>query len=222
MYEGHKGAIYFGNVTQIDHAFGSLMDTLDEMNLRDETFVMFTSDNGPETLNRYQGAHRSFGTPGLLRGMKLHMYEGGIRVPGIIRWPGRIRQGSISDEPVNGTDVMPTLCALAGIKVPTDRPIDGTSILPVFEGRKIEREVPLYWRYDLALNRPFTVAMRQDNWKILADPTMSKFELYNQHTDIGEKHNPAESEPERLEAMKKTLITLHNEIAAEGPEWPRI
>ena len=236
MYKGKKEAIYYGNVTQMDHEFGRLVKTLDEMKpvrsksirktgtsnrlkLRDETFVMFTSDNGPETLNRYRGAHRSFGSPGPLRGMKLHMYEGGIRVPGIIRWPSRVKPGTICREPVNGTDILATLCAIAGARVPTDRPIDGTNILPIFKGKKIKRKVPLYWRYDRALSRPFTVAMRQGDWKILADNKMTKFELYNLRNDIAEKHNLAASKPRRLSAMKKTLAKLHAEIDAEGPKW---
>jgi len=192
LYEGHEEAIYYGNVTQMDRAFGRLMDTLDEMSLRDETFVMFTSDNGPETLKRYKGAHRSFGSPGPLRGMKLHMYEGGIRVPGIIRWPGRARPGTICREPVNGTDILPTLCAMAGAKVPLDRPIDGVSILPIFKGKNLRRRIPLYWRYDKALSKPFTVAMRQRKWKILANNAMTRFELYDLERDVAEEHNLAQ------------------------------
>jgi len=219
MYEGKKEAIYYGNVTQMDHEFGGLMKTLDEMELRDKTFVMFTSDNGPETLNRYRGSNRSFGSPGPLRGMKLHMYEGGIRVPGIIRWPGRTRPGSVSEEPVNGTDILPSLCEMAGVEVPADRPIDGTSFLPILQGGKLKRKVPLYWRYNSALSKPFTVAMRQGDWKILADNEMTKFELYNLRKDLAEQHNLADSQPQRLEAMKKTLAKLHAEIDAEGPDW---
>ena len=151
--------------------------------------------------------------------MKLHMYEGGIRVPGILRWPGRIRPGSISEEPVNGTDIMPSLCEMAGVEVPADRSIDGTSFLPILQGRKLKRKVPLYWRYDRALSKPFTVAMRQGDFKILADNEMTKFELYDLRKDIAEKHNLAESEPQCLEAMKKTLAKLHTEIEAEGPVW---
>ena len=221
MYKGKKEAIYYGNVTQMDHEFGRLVKTLDEMKLRDKSFVMFTSDNGPETLDRYRGAHRSFGSPGLLRGMKLHIYEGGIRVPGIIRWPGKTKAGTICGEPVNGTDILPTLCAMAGTNVPTDRPIDGASILPICKGKRIKRKVPLYWRYDRALSRPLTVAMREGDWKILADNKMTKFELYNLRKDMAEEHNLADSEPGRLAAMKKTLVKLHAEIEAEGPKWKR-
>ena len=219
MYENKNKSIYYGNVTQMDHAFGRLMSTLDEMELRDKTFVMFTSDNGPETLNRYRGANRSFGSPGPLRGMKLHMYEGGIRVPGIIRWPGRTRSGSVCHEPINGTDILPSLCKMAGAEVPADRPIDGTSFLPIFRGGKLKRKVPLYWRYNHALSKPFTVAMRQGDWKILANNEMTKFELYNLRKDIAEEHNLADSRPQRLEAMKKTLAKLHEEIDSEGPDW---
>jgi arylsulfatase A len=195
------------------------MKTLDAMKLRDKTFVMFTSDNGPETLNRYRGAERSFGSPGPLRGMKLHMYEGGIRVPGIVRWPGRVKPGTVCDEPVNGTDILPTLCAMAGGKAPVDRPIDGTSILPIFEGKRLKRTVPLYWRYDRALSKPFIVAMRQGDWKILADREITKFELYNLREDMAEEHDLAQTQPKRLAAMKKTLAKLHAEIEVEGPNW---
>ena len=219
MYEGKKGAIYYGNVSQMDQEFGRLTKTLAEMKLREKTFVMFTSDNGPETLNRYRGANRSFGSPGPLRGMKLHMYEGGIRVPGIIRWPGITKPGSVSKEPINGTDILPSMCEMTGVKVPKDRPIDGTSFLPILQGRKLKRKVPLYWRYDHALSKPFTIAMRQGDFKILADNEITKFELYNLREDLAEQHNLAESQPDRLEAMKKTLAKLHAEIDAEGPVW---
>lgn len=219
MYQGKKEAVYYGSVTQMDYEFGRLMKTLDDMKLWDKTFVMFTSDNGPETLNRYRGSQRSFGSAALLRGMGLHVYEGGIRVPGIIRWPGKIEPGSVSGEPVNGTDILPTLCGMAAVPVPTDRPIDGTSILPLFTGKKLDRKMPLYWRYDKALSKPFTVAMRQSNWKILADTEMTRFELYNLAEDIAEQYNLTEREPERLQMMKETLAKLHAEVDAEGPKW---
>jgi len=203
----------------MDYEFGRLMKALDKMVLQDKTFVFFTSDNGPETLNRYRGSQSSFGSPGKLRGMKLHIYEGGIRVPGIIRWPARVTSGSVCGEPVNGTDILPTLCDMAGVDVPNDRVIDGASILPIFDDKKIERKVPLYWRYDKALTKPFTAAMRQGDWKILADNQMTKFELYNLRKDIGEKYNLAESRPQQLRVMKEILTKLHKEIDAEGTEW---
>ena len=212
-------AIYYGNVTQMDHEVGRLMRTLDELKHRDDTFVMFTSDNGPETLNRYRGASRSYGSPGPLRGMKLHMYEGGIRVPGIIRWPGKTRPGQVCGEPVNGTDVLPTLCELGRARVPSDRPIDGASIAPIFDGKPIDRNVPLYWQYDRALGKP-KAALRQGDWKLLAHADLETFELYNLKRDPKETTDLSTREPARLRAMTKTLRALHAEIQAEGPKWP--
>lgn len=213
-------AEYFGNVTQMDHEMGRLLKTIDELGMRDDTFVLFTSDNGPETLNRYRGSSRSYGSPGPLRGMKLHLYEGGIRVPGIIRWPGRTRAGEVSDEPVNGTDVLPTLCEIAVINTPADRTIDGASILPIFKGEPVERKVPLYWQYDKAISTP-KVAMRKGDWKILASSNLDRFELYDLRADPGETTNLADEQPLQLQAMAARLNRLHSEVGAEGLKWPK-
>lgn len=140
-------AEYYGNITHMDREFGRLMGALDDLNLRDTTFVMFTSDNGPQTRNAYRGTHNCYGSPGPLRGMKSWLYEGGIRVPGMIRWPGRIGPGTVSHEPVSGVDMLPTLCGAAGVPVPGDRAIDGASLLPLFAGKPLERRVPLYWQW---------------------------------------------------------------------------
>lgn len=212
-------AIYYGNVTQMDHEVGRLLAALDELGLRDNTFVLFTSDNGPETLNRYPTANRSYGSPSPWRGMKLHIYEGGIRVAGLIRWPGQTSPGQICNEPVCGTDVLPTFCAITGVQPPTDRPIDGANILPIFTGKPIERRVPLYWQYDRAIGEP-KIAMRVGDWKILANAAVSQFELYNLRSDPGETCNLAAHEPERLKVMAKELSRLYSEIKAEGPTWP--
>ncbi|MCC6487110.1 MAG: sulfatase-like hydrolase/transferase [Candidatus Hydrogenedentes bacterium] len=207
--------IYYGNVTQMDFEAGRLMDALDIRGLRDNTFVMFTSDNGPETLNRYRGAERSHGSPGSLRGMKLHLHEGGIRVPGIVRWPGRIRANSTSEEPVNGTDLLPTLCALAGVDVPTAHPIDGADFSPLLRGGSIQRERPLYWRYDRALSNA-KVAMRQGDWKILAGASLDSLELYNLREDPNEDRNLAQAEPNRTARMTEALRAIHQEIIRES------
>ena len=211
-------ALYYANVTQMDSQVGRLMDTLDRMGLRDDTFVLFTSDNGPETLKRYPAARRSYGSPGNLRGMKLWLYEGGIRVPGIIRWPGRIQPGSVCDEPISGVDFLPTLCRLAGVDIPEDRAIDGASFAPVLDGKPVQRQRPLYWQYDKALGGA-TSALRDGDWKILADAGLKRFELYNLKGDVGERHDLAESRPERLKSMAHALRRIHAEVKAEGPTW---
>ena len=212
-------ATYYGNVSQMDHEVGRLLDALDASGLRDNTFVMFTSDNGPETLNRYKGARYSHGSPGPLRGMKLHMHEGGIRVPGIIRWPGATQPGTTSAEPVNGTDVLPTFCDIVGAGTPSDRAIDGGSILPLLKGKPVTRPRPLYWRYDRALSRS-KVAMRDGEWKILADLELENFELYNLKEDLGETTDLAAKHPRKLREMTAVLRDIHQEINGEfsGPD----
>src|SRR5690606_39031947 len=130
--------------------------------LAENTFIWFTSDNGPAR-TRWHNA----GSTGGLREYKLHLYEGGIRVPGIVRWPGQVEPGSVSTEPVSGVDVLPTLCEVAGIAPPADREFDGTSIVPALRGRPLKRSQPLYWQYVMAPSSP-RVALRDGKWKLLA------------------------------------------------------
>jgi len=212
-------ALYYANVTQVDHAVGRLLKKLDESNLRQNTFTLFTSDNGPETLNRYPNAWRSHGVPGPLRGMKLHMYEGGSRVPGILRWPGRAKPGQVNRTPIGFVDLLPSLCQAASIKPPADRRLDGASFLPALEGKPIARKQPLYWQYNNAIGQ-MKVAMRDGDWKILANAALDRFELYNLKEDVGEKYDLSMKEPQRLRAMAAKLKDLHAEIKAEGPVWP--
>jgi arylsulfatase A len=229
-------AAHHGNITQMDDAFGRIMRALDQNKLRQETFVFFTSDNGPAITNIHP-----HGSTGPLREKKGHLYEGGIRVPGIIQWPGRVKPGTESDEPVCGVDLLPTVCALTGVAAPADRVIDGASIMPVFEGKPVPRQTPLYWHFNGASSRP-KVALRQGDWKILghldgpeqargADirPEEQKaiktagiatYELYNLREDIGEKNNLADKEPERLKQLAAELQKKYREVQAESPTWP--
>jgi arylsulfatase A len=207
---------YYGDVSQMDHAVGRLLKYLDDRGLRDNTFVFFSSDNGPETLLRYKAANRSYGSPGPLRGMKLHITEAGYRVPGIIRWPGHTKPGSVSAEPVCSVDLLPTVCAMTGIKPPADRALDGGSLLPLFEGKPIERPHPLYWQFDFAISKPWVISLRDGPWKLLTNATLDKFELYNLADDTGEKKDLAADEPDRVKRMASVMKRLHEEINAEG------
>jgi len=207
---------YFGDVSQMDAAVGKLMKYLDEHGLRENTLVLFSSDNGPETLKRYKAGTRSYGSPGPLRGMKLHITEAGYRVPGIIRFPGHIKPGIVSTEPVCHVDLLPTFCALAGIDAPRDRALDGASILPLFENKAIRRPHPLYWQYDFAISHPWVISLRDGPWKLLANASLDRFELYYIADDIGEKHDLAAEYPERVRAMAAVMKKLHTEITADG------
>jgi len=238
-------ATYFGCVSQMDHEFGQLMKALDEMSLTGETFVYFTSDNGPE--------HRvasSWGSPGDFRGAKGHMHEGGIHVPGIMRFPGRIKGGAVSDVPVNGTDVLPTLCAIAGVEPKTAKPLDGANVLPaIIAGKPVERPKPLFWWMFHARGGK-QACMRIGQWKIMArmapqsDPPrdmsgaappkgqkpmafikkadLGDFELFNLSKDPNETTNVAKQHPEKFAELKKLFIATHKDIRAEGPTWSSI
>lgn len=227
---------HHGNITQMDDAFGRLMRTLDERGLRDNTLVLFTSDNGPAITN-----YHPHGSAGPLRDKKGSLYEGGIRVPGIVRWPGKAKPGSKSDEPVCGVDFLPTVCAITGIAPPRDRTLDGASFLPVLAGKPIERSTPLYWHFPRASGE-HKVAMRVGDWKLLAtldseplprsnditdteeqafkSAKLATFALYNLRDDIGEKRELSTSEPKRLAELKSLFARKYREVRDESPVWP--
>lgn len=207
---------HHGNVSQLDSAFGRLMAALDELQLTDQTFVAFTSDNGPEG----DGVKaRNRGSTGGLRGRKRDVYEGGIRVPGIMRWPGHIKPNTTSDVPVIGSDLFPTICEIAKVPMPSDRTIDGGSLVPLFGGKaEVTRQKPLYWRCVIAANWPKT-AMRIGDWKIVANEPLTRFELYNVQRDPKEENNLAERERDKFLEMRDALKDLNGEIETEGPNW---
>ena len=206
--------IYYGSVSLIDHEVGRLLHTLDALKLTDQTFLMFTSDNGPETLNRYRGAQHSHGTAQPLRGMKLDITEGGYRVPGIIRWPGKTQAHSVSSTPISGTDILPTFCEIAGVTLPDKMELDGTSILPMFRRQPIVRNKPLYWQYDRALSRPFTVSLREGDWKLITNKTLDSISLYNLSQDIGESNDLSGQYPKRVDSMREDASAFYNDVNA--------
>lgn len=206
---------HHGNITQLDDAFGKLMAAVDEMGYRDNTMIFFTSDNGPEG-DGTKG--RTRGSTGGLRGRKRATHEGGIRVPGIVRWPGKIKPGSVSETPVIGSDLLPTICDVLSIPLPKDRTIDGTSLVPLFAGKPLQRQQPLYWRNHLAPTK-YQVGMRIGDWKIVASQDLSTFELYNIAKDWQETTNVAEEFPERFEQLKAKLIRHDAAVLKEGPDW---
>jgi arylsulfatase A len=205
-------AAYFGSVSMVDAEIGRLLRTLDARLLRENTVVFFTSDNGPETLNRYKGSERSYGSPGALRGMKLHLTEAGFRVPGIIRWPKVVQPGRVSADPVSGLDLLPTFCELAGVPVAKDVRLDGVSLVPLLRGNELKRPHPLYWEYPEAISKPWKLALRDGPWKLLSTPDFSRFELFNLAVDPSEAVSLAASESERLAAMSLRLRQLNAEV----------
>ena len=168
----HDEAQYFANVENLDAATGKLIKAVDDLGYGDNTLIIFTSDNGPETLKRYRGAGRSYGTPGILRGMKLHTHEAGYRVAGIMRWPNQIKPGQTSDAVVCSLDFLPTFAGLSGATVPKGLLLDGADFLPAINGGTVKRERPLMWIYYRAFTEDKkylpSIAMRNGRLKIRA------------------------------------------------------
>jgi arylsulfatase A len=228
---------YYGNVSQLDAAFGELMGAMRRLGLTENTLVFFTSDNGPAR-TRY---HRA-GSAGPLRGYKGQLWEGGIRVPGILYWPGRIRPGTVSDEPVTLLDVLPTLCELAGVALPEDRHLDGASFAALFDGQPIRRRQPLYWQFHSDRGGSPQVALRDGDWKLVAfldrvpawrggsmeeddmdaikNAQPERFELYNLRRDIAETTDLSDAEPQRKQQLVEQLLRIYHEVREEAPVWP--
>ena len=231
-------ALYFANVANLDAAVGKLNATLKEMKLDQDTLVIFTSDNGPETLNRYKRANNSFGSAAPLRGMKLWTTEAGFRVPGIISWPGTIPAGKTLTQPVSSLDFLPTFCQLAGTTPPADLHLDGMNILPhLLEGKALDREKPLLWIFYNALNER-CVALRHGDYKMLGrlnlrtyitittanaeevkNATLSDFQLFNVSTDVHESKELSKVEPEKFAELKTLLQKEYTELIKDSHVW---
>jgi len=234
-------AQYFANVANVDAAVGKLVAGLERLQRRDNTLIVFTSDNGPETLNRYRGAARSYGRPGPLRGMKLHTSDAGFRVAGIMNWKGKIppRTEAVS-VPVSALDLLPTFCILAEAPLPADTVLDGTSFLPALEGKPLSRDKPLVWVYFNAINQT-RVAMRDGKWKVLAkldggklpkmpnvtretahlmlDAELTDVEIYDLTADIHESVNLADENPQRTAELKAKLEQQYRELVKGSHVW---
>jgi len=207
---------HHGNITQLDHAFGELMKAVDAQGLRENTFVIFTSDNGPEGK---VARGRTRGSTGGLRGRKRDSHEGGIRVPAIVRWPGKIEPGTVSDTPVIGSDIFSTVLDIVDVPLPGDRTIDGVSMVPAFTGEDLKRPVPLFWRTHIAPAASHA-AMRIDEWKLVASKDLTQFQLYQIEEDWKEERDLAAEMPENLAEMRSKFLEIWNDIEAEGPnEW---
>ncbi|MEA1886862.1 MAG: sulfatase-like hydrolase/transferase [Bacteroidota bacterium] len=236
---------YYGTVTQLDNAFGELMETVDNLGLRDNTLVIFTSDNGPETpvtLEESKGEwddpirDKCFGTPGIYRGMKRYPYEGGHRVPGIVRLPGSIEPGSTSDILFNGTDILPTICSMTGIDIPNDKPLDGIANFEAFTGKiPPERTIPAVWFYpnhgDTWFRLP-QMSMRSGNYSLIGwlpekpdslsinkwffNSVPERFELYQLENDPGQQKDISADNPDILEEIVPVMKDLWIEMRDEG------
>jgi arylsulfatase A-like enzyme len=225
--------VYAAVVTDGDDAVGRILAALDEAGVDGNTLVMFSSDNGPERTGQarkpqQRDAHTgitgydtfySVGETGGLRGRKRSLFEGGVRVPFIVRWPGHAPAGTQNDATVfTAVDLLPTLCAAAGVAVPPECAGDGENLLDAFLGKPVVRTRPIFWEWRGLAAEPDwwpRLAVRDGDWKLtLADG--GRTELYDLAADRGESRDVAREHPEIVSRLGR----LAREWQASLPEKP--
>jgi arylsulfatase A-like enzyme len=203
--------IYCASVTGLDKAIGRLLAALDELGLTNDTFVFFTSDNGPEDMGRKYGFYGAVGSPGPFRGRKRSMYEGGIRMPAIARWPGNIPAGRLDSTSVfSGVDWFPTISSITGIPMPDIKP-DGEDASDILTGTARPRNKPIMWEWRFNVfgvnpQQPPQLAIRDGKWKLFINPDGSGVELYDIPADPEERNNLAGANPAVVQRLKSALL----------------
>jgi arylsulfatase A-like enzyme len=207
-----KNAVYAAMIESVDQAVGRILDTLEELDLADRTIVFFTSDNGglqgPSTDN----------SP--LRSGKGFPYEGGIRVPLIVRWPGRIKPGSQTAEPVSSIDLFPTILEAAGTALPEDRAIDGQSLVPVLHRQESLGRDALFWHFPHYRGWggvvPYSIVLSQ-GWKLIKRYEESSYELFHIAEDIGETREISATHQDKVKELDSLLTEWINNTGAKLP-----
>lgn len=216
--EIHNNPTYAAMIESVDQGVGRVLDKLDELVLAENTVVFFFSDNG---------GYGNVTSMAPLRGSKGMLYEGGIRVPLIIRWPGVAKPRTKCDVPVIGIDFYPTMLEIAGAKKPRRHILDGESILPLLKGADKLKRKAIFWHFPAYLEpynerqKPWRTtpagAVRMGDWKLIEFFEDNRIELYNLKYDISEKENLAESNPEKAEELHRLLLNWRKKTNAPVP-----
>lgn len=225
-----KAAVYSATIDNTDRAVARLLKKLEQVDARENTLIIYASDNGSYRDDR----------TGNLRGRKGLNWEGGIRVPGIFYWPGTVAAGRVVREPAGLIDVLPTVCGLLGLPKPRDRFLDGsdlTALLTPRQDNAFHRHQPLFWH--LQKSRPI-VALRDGRYSLVADPDYplstsnmfqekwipeikqggyTNFRLFDLETDPQQQHDLAKEKPDVLSKLKQQLQEINNSIMADGHDW---
>ena len=206
-------AVYAGMIEAMDQAVGTVLSGLKRLGLEKNTAVFFMSDNGG--LSTSEG-HPTSNLP--LRGGKGWMYEGGIREPMIVRWPGVTAAGSVCKQVVTSTDFYPTILEITGLKARPAQHRDGVSFVSLLKG-KTRKRGPLLWHYPHYGNQGGAPAgaVREGRWKLIEWYEDKRVELFDLESDIGENRNLAKGQPERVRAMRATLHRMLKETGAVMP-----
>ncbi len=207
-------AKYAAMVESVDDSTGAILETLDELELTERTVVIFTSDNG----GLDNGGRPTENAP--LRSGKGYPYEGGIRVPFIVRWPGVVAAGSESDEPVCSIDILPTIAEASEISLPAERVIDGLSLVEHLKstGRESLERDELIWHFPHYRHAPGPYSIiRKGDWKLIKFYA-GIFELYDLDQDLAEANNLAESLPDKVQELDERLMTVLRAMHAKIPQ----
>ena len=215
---GQYDPVYAAMIESLDRGVGQIVEALEAAGLAENTVVMLFSDNGG------LGAVTSMAP---LRGYKGTLYEGGVRVPMVVRWPGRVAPGTASDTPVMGIDFYPTILDVAGAARPAGHPLDGESLVPLLTGSAPLWREALFWHYPVYLEGGYGMSevwrttpvgvVRRGDLKLLEFFEDGRLELYDLRRDIGERNNLAEAMPERASEMRRLLESWRASLNAPFP-----
>jgi arylsulfatase A-like enzyme len=216
LIEKHKDAFYptyAAMMETMDDCVGLILKKIKDLGLDDNTLVIFTSDNGGLSVLEFAGGPSTYNAP--YRGGKGYVYEGGLREPTIIRWPGKIKPRQVIDTPIINLDVLPTLLSLAGVNVPSG--LDGMSIAPLLLGTGAPPARQFKWHFPHYNNqggRP-AGALRDGDWKYVKYYDTGEVELYNLKNDIGETKNLANANPQQAKQLGAEHERWLNDIGAQ-------
>ena len=213
-----KNPVYAAMVQSVDDAVGKIMTALDEMKVAGNTILIFTSDNGG-LIGPTDNAP--------LRSGKGYPYEGGIREPVIVRWPKAVEAGSTCDVPVTSVDYFPTICAAAGVALPTDRAIDGENLMPLLTQTGTLTRDAIFWHFPHYRRHhprsregylvPYSI-VRSGDWKLIKRYAGKRFELFNLKDDLSEQHDLAEQMPDKVKELDAKLTAWLKETGAKLPK----
>ncbi len=209
--KGYRDHRYAAMIEAMDIAIGKVLKSLDDLNITEETLVIFTSDNGP-----FGGV----GDASPLRADKGHLYEGGIRVPLIVRWPGKVEAGAVEETPVILTDLHPTILSATGLDLNSTIPNDGHNLLPLLKGKEKLKNRAVYWHYpNFAFHRDNRLgsAIREGDHKLIHFYDTDSVELYNLKNDIGEKNDLSGKMPQLASRLKNKLKVWLQDSSAVMP-----
>jgi arylsulfatase A-like enzyme len=209
-----NNAVYAGMVEAMDQAVGKVLNKMDELGLSRNTVIIFMSDNGG--LSTSEG-HPTSNLP--LRAGKGWLYEGGIRVPMMIKWPEQVAPGSVCSTPVISTDFYPTIFDMAQVKQKSEQHMDGVSLLPLLQEKGEWQQRPLFWHYPHYGNQGGSpgAAIRYNSWKLIEFFEDNHVELYTLQDDIGETKNLAVSMPDKVNQLQQMLHNWQKDVNARFP-----